>query len=90
MPFPKRKERRRKQGLNTKLLLISIALFLINVFLFLLNNYSLLLFIVPLSVLYISYLVFKEKRKLFFLNLFLLIIVYFVYVEISFRLWAQK
>lgn len=91
MSLPSRKTRRRQKRIfNPKILLIILSLFIFNICLLVLNNRSLLIFILPLSVAYFLYLVFKTRKRILFLNLTLLTIVYFSYLEFSFRIWAQK
>jgi hypothetical protein len=90
MSLPSRKERRNKQRVKSKSFITISLILMLNFLLFILGNNSLLLFIFPLSLALISYLLFQEKRRLMLFNLFLLITAYLFYLEYSFQLWAQK
>ncbi|KJS22385.1 MAG: hypothetical protein VR72_06235 [Clostridiaceae bacterium BRH_c20a] len=91
MALPSRKERRKKNtysNLTKSILLIIIVS--INLTLFYQNNNSLLLFALPLSITFLFYSIFKRRGKFLYINLLLLIMAYLIYLEFSFRLWAQK
>lgn len=90
MSLPSRKERRYKKKGTTNYYIKNGLLIIINIFLGGLKNYSLLLFIAPLSIAYISYIGLKKKKRLLIINIFLLVMVYIFYLEFTFRLWAEN
>lgn len=89
MSLPSRKERRRKHNFKSQILIIAFLIILIDFLLLVSKNNSLLVFSIPFSFGYLIYLLFKNKKRLLFLNILVLIIVYSYYLEVSYRLWAK-
>ncbi len=97
MSLPSRKERRKKNkrkiflkidNLFTKAFLLFLLIF--NCCLIFAKNIYLLSFTLPIFLLILILYLFKGRKLLLFFNIFLLLIMYFSYLEISFRFWAEK
>lgn len=94
MEFPSRKARRKKNKNKIKISLLMItvlsALIILNLLLLFKQNFLMLSFGLPLFFLIVVVIFFRNKRKWLFISLFLLLISYFSFFEISYRIWAQK
>ncbi|MFZ7102624.1 MAG: hypothetical protein ACOWWO_08190 [Peptococcaceae bacterium] len=95
MSLPSRKTRRRnklkgKIKIKPKVFMLLLVLILINLLMMNFNNYALLLFIVPGSIIIFLYAVLKTNTKILLVNILIILFIYFTYLEMSYRLWAQK
>lgn len=95
MPYPSRKIRRKNKtktslkGKGMVIFFISLLL-LANFFLIMTSNYSLLFFGLPISVFIALSILYRSKPKVLVVNMLILLFLFVIYFEISYRLWAHN